>query len=74
MAWGGWVEVDAIRCEIALLMVHSHIGYAHATVARLSLASRIVDDYINKTDGLRGHGRQRDQQDRAWRPGVGNHQ
>ena len=49
MAWGGWVEADAIRCEIALLMVHSHIGYAHATVARLSLASRIVDDYINKT-------------------------
>lgn len=50
MAWGGWVEADAIRCEIGLLMVHSYVGYAHATVARLTLASRIVDDYINKTE------------------------
>ena len=50
MAWGGWVEADAIRCEIALLMIHSHIGYAHATLARLTLASRMVDDYVNKNE------------------------
>ena len=48
MAWGGWVEADAIRCEIALLMIHSYVGYAHATLARLTLASRMVDDYVNK--------------------------
>ena len=48
MAWGGWVEADAIRCEIALLMIHSYVGYAHATVARLTLASRMVDDFVNK--------------------------
>ena len=48
MAWGGWVEADAIRCEIALLMIHSYIGYAHASVARLTLASRMVDDFVNK--------------------------
>ena len=37
-----------IRCEIALLMIHSYVGYAHATLARLTLASRMVDDYVNK--------------------------
>ena len=50
MAWGGWIEADAIRCEIALLMVHSYIGYAHASIARLTLASRIVEDCVTKTE------------------------
>ena len=50
MAWGGWVEADAMRCEIALLMIHSYVGYAHATLARLVLASRMVDDYVNKNE------------------------
>ena len=50
MAWGGWIEADAIRCEIALLMVHSYIGYAHASLARLTLASRIVDDCVARTE------------------------
>ena len=31
-------------------MVHSYIGYAHATAARLTLASRMVDDYVNKNE------------------------
>ena len=52
MAWGGWVEADAIRCEIALLMIHSYIGYAHATLARLTLASRMVDDFVNKYEAF----------------------
>ena len=50
MAWGGWIEADFIRCEIALLMIHSYVGYAHATVARMTLASRMVDDYVNKNE------------------------
>ena len=50
MAWGGWVEADAIRCEIALLMIHSYVGYAHATTVRLTLASRMVDDCVNKNE------------------------
>ena len=50
MAWGGWVEADAVRCEIAALMIHSYVGYAHATLARLTLASRMVDDYVNKNE------------------------
>ena len=52
MAWGGWVEADAIRCEIALLMIHSYVGYAHASVARLTLASRMVDDFVNKYEAF----------------------
>ena len=58
MAWGGWVEADAIRCEIAALMLHSYVGYAHATLARLTLASRMVDDFVNKYEafGVRDDG------------------
>ena len=52
MAWGGWVEADAIRCEIALLVIHSYVGYAHATLARLTLASRMVDDFVNKYEAF----------------------
>ena len=55
MAWGGWVEADAIRCEIALLMLHSYVGYAHATTARLTLASRMVDDFVNRYEAFGVH-------------------
>ena len=30
LAWGGWAEVDTVRTEIALTMIRSHVGYAHA--------------------------------------------
>lgn len=44
MAWGGWLEADLVRSEIAEVMIRSHVAYAHAAVARISCASRIVDD------------------------------
>ena len=45
MAWGGWLEADLVRSEIAGMMIRSHVAYAHAAVARMSCASRIVDDF-----------------------------
>lgn len=50
MAWIGWLEVDAIRLELAACMVRSHIGYAHLAGVRMCIASRIVDDYTNRTE------------------------
>lgn len=44
MAWGGWLEADLVRSEIAGMMIRSHVAYAHAAVARISCAGRIVDD------------------------------
>ena len=52
MAWVGWFEVDAIKIELAAMMVRSHIGYAHAAVVRLCVASRIIDDYTLRTEKI----------------------
>ena len=45
LAWGGWAEVDAIRCELSLLMIRSHVGYAHAAGIRVTAAARLIDDF-----------------------------
>ena len=50
LAWGGWAEIDAIRAELSLLMIRSHVGYAHAAAVRLTMASRLVDDFQNRTE------------------------
>lgn len=50
LAWGGWAEVDTVRAELSLLMIRSHVAYAHAAGARLLMASRLVDDFQNRTE------------------------
>ena len=45
LAWGGWAEVDAARAELAATMIRSHMSYAHAAGCRLTMASRLVDDF-----------------------------
>ena len=45
LAWGGWAEVDAIRCELSLLMIRSHVAYAHAAGVRITAAARLIDDF-----------------------------
>ena len=49
MAWGGWAEADVTRVEISLLMIRSHFGYAHAAGLRLTMASRLIDDFQTRT-------------------------
>ena len=46
MAWGAWVEADTVRIEIAALMIRSYMGYAHAAMARVCVASRLIDDLL----------------------------
>ena len=49
MAWGGWAEADVTRLELSLLMIRSHFGYAHAAGLRLTMASRLIDDFQTRT-------------------------
>ena len=50
MAWGGWLEADIVRAEIASLMIRSHVGYAHAAGVRLTMASKLIDDLSTRTE------------------------
>ena len=50
LAWGGWAEIDTIRAELSLLMIRSHVGYAHAAGVRVTMASRLIDDFQTRTE------------------------
>lgn len=50
LAWGGWAEIDVIRVEMALAMIRSHAGYAHAAGVRATIASRLIDDFQNRNE------------------------
>ena len=52
LAWGGWVEADLARVEIAGFMIRSHMAYGHVAGARLVLASSIVDDFTTRTESF----------------------
>jgi hypothetical protein len=52
MAWGGWVEADMSRAELSLLMIRSHMGYAHAAGVRATVAARLVDDFQARTENF----------------------
>ena len=52
LAWGGWAEVDLIRSELSLLMIRSHVAYAHAAGLRFTAASRLVDDFQNRIENF----------------------
>ena len=52
LAWGGWAEVDLIRCELSLLMIRSHVGYAHAAGVRVVRASRLIDDFQTRSENF----------------------
>ena len=52
LAWGGWVEADLARVEIAGLMIRSHMTYGHVAGARIVCASSIVDDFTTRTESF----------------------
>lgn len=52
LVWGGWAEIDMVRAEMSLLMIRSHMGYAHAAVMRTVLAGRLVDDFFARTENF----------------------
>ena len=50
LAWGGWLEVDAVRLEIAAASIRAHMLYAHAALARVTVAKKLVDDWVLRTE------------------------
>ena len=52
LVWGGWAEADVIRAELSYMMIRSHVGYAHAAGVRVTMASRLVDDFVNRTENF----------------------
>lgn len=48
--WGGWVETDVVRVEMAALSIRSYMGYAHVNGARVVLAHAYIDDYMVRTE------------------------
>lgn len=52
LAWGGWVEADVNRIEIAGVMIRSYMNYVHAAGVRVMAASRLVDDFLTRTENF----------------------
>ncbi len=52
MAWGGWLEADLVRVEIAAASIRAHMVYAHAALARVTLARKLVDDWVLRTESF----------------------
>ena len=50
LAWGGWVEADLIRCEIAGAMIRAYWIYVHAVGARLLRAMILIDDFEKRIE------------------------
>ena len=45
LVWGGWLEADVIRAELAACMIRSHFAYVHVATIRATMASRLIDDF-----------------------------
>lgn len=45
MAWGGWIEVDISRVEIAGVMIRAMALYNHAVGIRIVNTTNLVDDW-----------------------------
>ena len=50
LVWGGWLEVDVARIEIAGLAIRAYMHYAHAAGIRVSLVGRLVDDFVMRSE------------------------
>ena len=50
MAWGGWLEADLVRLELAAASIRAHMVYAHAALARVTLAKKLIDDWVLRTE------------------------
>ena len=44
LCWGGYLEADVIRIEIAAMQIRAYVTYAHAVGAKVSVHSRYIDD------------------------------
>ena len=52
LAFGGWAQADQARCDIASVLVRSHMALAHAAGARIVRASGLIDDYTVRNESF----------------------
>ena len=52
MAWGGWVEADAIRTEISGVAIRSYCLYMHNLGMRVVRADILCDDFSVRTENF----------------------
>lgn len=52
LCWGGYVEADITRIEIAGAQIRAYCFYAHAVGARVSLHSRFIDDIATRVETI----------------------
>ena len=71
LVWGGWLEADAIRTELAAAIVRSHFAYAHIAPVRTTLASRLIDDYQARVEDFAVYNRIGTTYNYAGAPGGG---
>ena len=71
LVWGGWLEVDAIRFEIAGAMIRSYMVYEHMVACRVLAASKLVDDYVNRTELFVFFNDNTVSESHVWSPGSG---
>lgn len=50
LCWGGWLEADVARIEVAGVMIRSYMTLAHAAGARILAANKLVDDFLTRTE------------------------
>ena len=50
LCWGGWLEADLARIEVAGVMIRSYMSLAHAAGARVIAANKLVDDFVVRTE------------------------
>ena len=52
LAWGGWMEADVVRVELAAVMIRSNMYYTNACRARITRATVLVDDFQNRIESF----------------------
>ncbi len=52
LCWGGWLEVDTVRAEIASVMIRSMMFYGHTAGARILLAYNLMDDFTLRREDI----------------------
>lgn len=52
MAWGGWVEADAVRTEISGVAIRSYCLYMHNLLMRVVRADILCDDFSVRTENF----------------------
>lgn len=50
LAWGGWVDADMSRVEVAKFCMKCYFAYAHRTLSREVLSYHYLDDFMVRTE------------------------